>query len=71
MLTIDIHTHILPREWPNLKEKYGYGGWIHLDHHKCGCARMMKDQQFFREIDKVNKGIFFSDILLLFNFKIE
>lgn len=51
MLTIDIHTHILPKNWPNLKEKYGYGGWIHLDHHKCGCARMMKEDHFFREID--------------------
>jgi len=51
MLTVDIHTHILPEKWPDLKEKYGYGGWIHLDHHKCGCARMMKDDVFFREID--------------------
>lgn len=51
MLTIDIHTHILPKNWPNLKEKYGYGGWIHLDHHKCGCARMMKEEHFFREIE--------------------
>lgn len=23
-LKIDIHTHILPRDWPNLKEKYGF-----------------------------------------------
>lgn len=50
MLAIDIHTHILPKNWPNLKEKYGYGGFIHLDHHKCGCARMMQDDKFFREI---------------------
>lgn len=50
MLKIDIHTHILPKQWPNLKEKYGYGGFIHLDHHKCGCARMMQDDKFFREI---------------------
>tara|TARA_B100001750_G_scaffold41586_1_gene30291 strand:+ start:289 stop:1302 length:1014 start_codon:yes stop_codon:yes gene_type:complete len=49
-LRIDIHTHILPKEWPDLKKKYGYGGWIHLDHHKTGCARMMKDSQFFREV---------------------
>ena len=33
-----------------MKEKYGYGGWIHLDHHKTGCARMMKDEHFFREV---------------------
>ena len=50
-MKIDIHTHILPRQWPNLKEKYGYGGWIHLDHHQTGCARMMKDDHFFREVE--------------------
>ena len=50
-MKIDIHTHILPREWPDLKEKYGYGGWIHLDHHQTGCARMMKDDHFFREVE--------------------
>lgn len=49
-MRIDIHTHILPKEWPDLKKKYGYGGWIHLEHHKTGCARMMKDSQFFREV---------------------
>ena len=51
MLTIDIHTHILPKNWPNLREKYGYGGFIQLDHHKAGFARMMKDDKFFREIE--------------------
>ena len=50
-MKIDIHTHILPKEWPSLKEKYGYGGWINLDHHKTGCARMMKDKHFFREVE--------------------
>ena len=34
-----------------MKEKYGYGGWINLDHHKTGCARMMKDKYFFREVE--------------------
>ena len=24
MLTIDIHTHILPETWPDLRERYGY-----------------------------------------------
>ena len=47
---IDIHTHILPERWPDLKERYGYGGFIHLDHHRTGCARMMRDDQFFREV---------------------
>lgn len=48
--TIDIHTHILPEHIPNWKERFGYGGFIHLDHHKPCCARMMKDDKFFREV---------------------
>lgn len=52
MLKIDIHTHILPKNIPNWKSKYGYGGFIQLDHHKPCCAKMMKDDgTFFREIE--------------------
>ncbi|HVE60052.1 MAG TPA: amidohydrolase family protein [Pyrinomonadaceae bacterium] len=52
MLKIDIHTHILPREIPRWKEKFGYGGFITLEHHKPCCARMVKDDgHFFREIE--------------------
>jgi aminocarboxymuconate-semialdehyde decarboxylase len=50
MFKIDIHTHIIPEHLPNFKEKYGYGGFISLDHHKPCCARMMIDDRFFREI---------------------
>lgn len=50
-LTVDIHTHILPENIPNFKAKFGYGGFIHLDHHKPCCARMMMDDRFFREIE--------------------
>lgn len=51
LFTIDIHTHILPENIPDFKSKFGYGGFIHLDHHKPGCARMMMDDKFFREIE--------------------
>lgn len=52
MHKIDIHTHILPREIPRWKDKFGYGGFITLDHHKPCCARMLKDDgHFFREIE--------------------
>ena len=50
MQKIDIHTHIIPEHLPDLKKKYGYGGFISLDHHKPCCARMMIDGKFFREI---------------------
>jgi len=51
---LDIHNHILPKEWPDLKKKYGYGGWVHMDHScgKKGKANMMKDGQFFREVEE-------------------
>ncbi len=48
---IDIHTHIIPEKLPRWAEKFGYKGFIHLDHHKPCCARMMKDDEFFREIE--------------------
>ena len=50
-MKIDLHTHILPERWPDLEERYGYAGFIRLDHHKPCCARMMMGDRFFREID--------------------
>jgi aminocarboxymuconate-semialdehyde decarboxylase len=49
-MKIDLHTHILPRQWPSLCERYGYGGFVSLEHHGPGCARMMIDGRCFREI---------------------
>jgi aminocarboxymuconate-semialdehyde decarboxylase len=49
-MKIDLHTHILPRDWPDLDAKYGYGGFVRLDHYKPCCARMMIGDRVFREI---------------------
>ena len=51
LLSVDIHTHILPQDIPDFGRRFGYGGFIHLDHHRPGCARMMKDDRFFREVE--------------------
>lgn len=51
-MIIDIHTHILPEKIPNWVQKFGYGDFIHLEHHKPCCARMMKGDKFFREIEQ-------------------
>lgn len=49
---LDAHTHILMENWPSLKDKYGYGGFIRLEHHEKGKAKMYKDDgTFFREIE--------------------
>ncbi|PZR74803.1 MAG: 2-amino-3-carboxymuconate-6-semialdehyde decarboxylase [Chthoniobacterales bacterium] len=49
-MKIDLHTHILPREWPDLDAKYGYPGFVRLEHHQPCCARMMIGDRVFREI---------------------
>jgi aminocarboxymuconate-semialdehyde decarboxylase len=51
MLRIDVHTHILPPQWPDLRERYGYGGWVQLQ--PCGAcrARMVRDGVVFREVE--------------------
>jgi aminocarboxymuconate-semialdehyde decarboxylase len=54
-LKIDVHTHIIPENIPSFKERFGYGGFIHLDYQGCSAcnrARMMRDDgTFFREIE--------------------
>ncbi|MFK7969559.1 MAG: amidohydrolase family protein [Bacteroidia bacterium] len=50
-LKIDMHTHIIPERLPKFAEKFGYGDFIHLVHHKKGSAMMMKGDEFFREIE--------------------
>ncbi|WNJ19404.1 amidohydrolase family protein [Pontibacter sp. G13] len=51
MLKIDTHSHIIPEHLPRFADKFGYGDFIHLDHHRPGFANMMKGDVFFREIE--------------------
>lgn len=46
-----MHTHIIPKNLPDWTSKFGYGTFIHLDHHRPGYARMMQGDKFFREIE--------------------
>jgi aminocarboxymuconate-semialdehyde decarboxylase len=49
-MKIDLHTHILPQTWPDLRQRYGYGGFVQLEDHGPGCARMVIDGKLFRVI---------------------
>ncbi|MFQ5767618.1 MAG: amidohydrolase family protein [Acidobacteriota bacterium] len=50
-LKVDLHTHILPGAWPDLRKKYGYGGFLRLEPCDGDTARLFIDERFFREID--------------------
>ncbi|MEC9475761.1 MAG: amidohydrolase family protein [Planctomycetota bacterium] len=50
-MKIDLHTHILPQQWPDLAERYGYEGFVSIEHHAPCCARLWKEGKFFREVD--------------------
>lgn len=47
---IDVHTHILPPAWPDLRARFGYGGWPQLEPLGPGRARIVIDERVFREI---------------------
>ena len=53
MSKIDVHTHILPRDIPKWKERFGYGGFIGLEHYKPCCAHMVRDDgKQFRDVEQ-------------------
>ena len=47
---IDVHTHILPPAWPDLRARFGYGGWPQLESLGPRRARIVIDGRSFREI---------------------
>lgn len=51
-MKIDVHTHIIPENLPDLEAKYGETGFIKLDHYKPCCAKMIKDGVVFREVQE-------------------
>jgi aminocarboxymuconate-semialdehyde decarboxylase len=50
-MKIDLHTHVLPENWPDLEARFGYGGWVRLEHHAPCRARMLIGDRVFREIE--------------------
>jgi len=51
MLKIDMHSHIIPKNLPDWEKKFGYEGFIRLEHHKPRWANMMQGDNLFREIN--------------------
>lgn len=51
-MKIDLHTHILPRSWPDMRSLSGHGGWPELIHNGSETARIVIDGQLFRVIER-------------------
>nr|XP_027194661.1 2-amino-3-carboxymuconate-6-semialdehyde decarboxylase-like [Dermatophagoides pteronyssinus] len=58
MEKIDVHAHILPEKLPSFREKFGYSGWIRLEHQfdsnglKCSKLVYDDDKTAMRIVDK-------------------
>ncbi len=50
MLKIDVHAHYLPRDWPDLAQRYGDARFPVIHHTDDGRHRVYKDGKFFREL---------------------
>lgn len=49
-MVIDLHTHFLPENWPDLAERFGTPDWPSLKHVAPGKAMLMVGEQEFRPV---------------------
>ncbi len=50
MKMVDIHSHFLPRSWPDLAARFGTPGWPWMKHTRAGKAMLMLGEQEFRPV---------------------
>uniref|UniRef100_A0A7S2RYQ4 2-amino-3-carboxymuconate-6-semialdehyde decarboxylase n=1 Tax=Mucochytrium quahogii TaxID=96639 RepID=A0A7S2RYQ4_9STRA len=52
---VDFHTHLIPKSWPDFSRRYGYPGFVHIDHSQehveaDGNARLVRDSEMYFEV---------------------
>lgn len=50
-MKIDLHTHILPPQWPDMAALSGYGGWPRLERDGAARGRITIDDRLFRTVE--------------------
>ena len=50
MTTVDMHSHFLPKTWPDLAEKFGTTDWPWMKHTGAGKAMLMLGDKEFRPV---------------------
>lgn len=50
-MRIDMHTHIIPPEWPDWRAQFGSGAWPRLEPHNDGTASMFMGDKLFMRLD--------------------
>ena len=49
-MTVDVHTHIIPRDWEDWGRRHGGNRWPRLVHEAPGCATLYQGGAFFRTL---------------------
>jgi len=49
-MKVDCHCHILPRDWPDLAERYGDPRWPRIEHLDSCSARILVEGEVFRTV---------------------
>ncbi|MEB3205233.1 MAG: amidohydrolase family protein [Candidatus Sericytochromatia bacterium] len=50
-MIVDVHTHVLPRTWPDMADRWGAGPWPSLVHGAMGCTKLMVGDRPLRDVD--------------------
>ncbi|MGS0677223.1 amidohydrolase family protein [Shewanella sp. 125m-1] len=50
MTVVDMHTHFIPKQWPDLAEKFGTPNWPWMRHIEAGKAMIMLGQDEYRPV---------------------
>lgn len=50
-MMLDVHTHVLPRAWPDMADRWGSGPWPALVHGEMGCSKLMVGDKPLRDVD--------------------